>query len=90
LQTFDLGLGVKSLARFCYLQLTDMGGPVRQNRTEGSNPSCSAIQSEVQRIPLEFRWELQEIGAIPRISTQNRTRESALLNAAGALYRVFL
>ena len=46
----------------------------------GSNPTLSAIQSEVQRMPTAFLSESLEKAAIPRFLRSTRTRESVALN----------
>jgi hypothetical protein len=56
----------------------------------GSNPTLSAIQSEVQRNPPRLLQELQEMGAISRFLLSNRTGESVLLIADGKLCSLFL
>src|ERR1035441_3269709 len=69
---------------------TRPGLEVQKNRTEGSNLSPSATQSEVQRNLLGLLWKLQEMGAIPHLLRSNRTGESVLLIAAGKLCSLFL
>src|ERR1017187_7153429 len=69
---------------------TRPGLEVQKNRTEGSNLSPSATQSEVQRNPPGLLLKLRELGAIPHLLRSNRTGESVLLIAAGKLCSVFL
>src|ERR1019366_10501857 len=58
--------------------------------TDGSNPSLSATQSEVQRNLLGLLLKLREMGAIPHLLRSNRTGESVLPNPAGRLSHLFL
>ena len=60
------------------------------NRTEGSNPSLSAIQSGLQRNPPELFWKLQEMAAIPQFLLSKWTGEGVLLIAARKLRSPFL
>src|ERR1035441_5453487 len=69
---------------------TRPGLEVQKNRTEGSNLSPSATQSEVQRNPPGLLLKLREMGAIPHLLLSRWTGESVLLIAAGKLCSLFL
>src|ERR1017187_5369443 len=69
---------------------TRPGLEVQKNRTEGSNLSPSATQSEVQRNPPGLLLKLREMGAIPHLLRSNRTGERVLLIAVGKLCSLFL
>ena len=61
-----------------------------QNRTGGSNPSPSAIQSKLQRNPAALLQESLKIAAIPQVLPPNRTGERVPSNGAGKFSGVFL
>src|SRR5450755_1065219 len=58
--------------------------------TEGSNPSPSATQSEVQRNLPGFLWKLRKRAASSRLLLSNRTGENVLLICFGELCGQFL
>jgi hypothetical protein len=60
------------------------------NGTGGSNPSPSAIQSELQRNRAALLQESLKIAPIPQVLSSNRTGESVQSNPAGKFSGVFL
>jgi hypothetical protein len=61
-----------------------------ESRTEGSNPTLSATQSELQRNAAAFNSKLWEIAAILQFHLKTGPAEGALLSIAPRLSSVFL
>jgi hypothetical protein len=72
------------LTSLCYQECAD------KCCTEGSNPSLSATQSELQRNQAVLLQESLKIAAIPQVLSSSRTGESVPSNLAGKVSGVFL